>query len=340
MVMNVPNITRPGTLFWIDHYVVASTDLDRWTEFMTRVVGAQSPTSPGHPARRVIAFQDITPCCHHGAMFTPEPLPASPGLGKGLPRHGLYIRREDIDAHLRRLDQHGVPHLDPVRTSAAGEEGVSIVWEDPDANQFEFWAPDHMPDGAMAYATPFGVGRISHAMYESRDLQRAADHFDTYCAIEPEVNADTEKDTLVLRLVGGVRIIYKHVDSTSMQQRTGGWGKLQANHAALVVRDEDFWSNYERMWQSLPEWDWNREKNAFVGLGPDLPARTARHGSPAGQRWYDIRGRGDDWYDHDTNCFHFMGGAPSDREFNRYEPHTMDWHLPRFIEEHGRQPRA
>jgi hypothetical protein len=183
----------------------------------------------------------------------------------------------------------------------------------------------------MASATSVGVGRISHAIYESRDLERAADHFDTYCAVEPEINSDTDKDTLVLRLVGGVRIIYKRVDS--MQQRTGGFGKLQATHAALVTRDEDFWSNYERMWQRLPEWDWDRETQSFVGAGADLPARTARPGSPAGRRWYDIRGRGDDWYDHDTNCFHFMGGAPRSRDFSEYEPHTMDWHLPRYLEE-------
>ena len=331
--MTVRDDTRPGTLYWIDHYVVASVDVNRWTNFMTNVVGAQSPTGVGPAGRGLIAFQDLTPCCHHGVMLSPEALPPSPGLGKGLPRHGLYIRREDIDSHLRRLDEYGVPHLDPMRTSAAGEEGTSIVWQDPDANQFEFWAPDHMPDGAMTYATPLGVGRISHAVYESRDLQRAADHFDTYCAVEPTRNADTEKDTLVLPLVGGVRIIYKQVDR--MQQRTGGWGKLNATHAALVTRDEEFWSNYERMWQSLPEWEWDREQRAFIGAGPDLPARTARHGSPAGQRWYDIRGRGDDWYDHDTNCFHFMGGAPRDRGFSDYEPHTMTWHLPRYMEEHA-----
>jgi hypothetical protein len=322
--------TRPGTLYWIDHYVVASPDVSRWTDFMTRVIGARPPEGRGG-----VVFQDITPCCHHGVMATPEPLPPSPGLGKGLPRHGLYIRREDIDLHLRRLDECGVAHLDPVRTSSAGEEGVSIVWEDPDANQFEFWAPDHLPEGAMTYATPLGVGRISHAIYESRDLQRAADHFDAYCAVEPEINSDIEKDTLVLRLVGGVRVIYKLVDD--MQQRTGGWGRLHANHAALVVRDEDFWSNYDRMWQRLPEWDWDREKKEFVGAGPDLPARTARHGSPAGRQWFEIYGRGDDWYDHDTNCFHFMGGAPRDRAFSEYEPHTMNWQLPKYLEEQARQ---
>ncbi|HLY65663.1 MAG TPA: hypothetical protein VKU60_09015, partial [Chloroflexota bacterium] len=65
----------------------------------------------------------------------------------------------------------------------------------------------------------------------------------------------------------------------------------------------------------------------------DLPARTARHGSPAGRKWFDIKGRGDDWYDWDTNCFHFMGGEPRNRSFALYEPHTMDWHLPRFMEQ-------
>jgi hypothetical protein len=324
---------RPGTVYWIDHYVVASPDVDRWTDFMTKVIGAKAPDVIGPEGRRVIAFQDITPCCHHGAMFTSEPLAPSPGLGKGWPRHGLYIRQQDVDAHLRRLDQYGVPHLDPVRTSALGEEGISIVWEDPDANQFEFWAPDHLPEGAMASATAVGVGRISHGIYESSDLQRAADHFDTYCAVEPAANSDTEKDALVLPLVGGARIIYKHTET--IHQRTGGWGKLSATHAALVMRDEDFWPSYERMWASVPEWEWDREKRQFAGAGPDLPARTSRHGSPAGQRWFDIRGRGDDWYDYDTNCFHFMGGVPRDRSFSEYEPHTMEWHLPRYIEENS-----
>src|SRR5579859_6335148 len=183
---------RPGTVYWIDHYVVASPDVDRWTAFMAKVIGASSPEVVGPEGRRVIAFQRISPCCHHGAMFTPEPLQPSPGLGKGLPRHGLYVRQQDIDAHLRRLDENNVPHLDPVRTSAAGEEGISVVWEDPDGNQFEFWAPDHLPDGAMTYTTPVGVGRISHGIYESRDLQRAADHFDTFCAVEPATNADVD----------------------------------------------------------------------------------------------------------------------------------------------------
>jgi Glyoxalase/Bleomycin resistance protein/Dioxygenase superfamily len=324
---------RPGTVYWIDHYVVGSDDLDRWADFEAKVIGAQPQPPVGREGRRFIVFQDITPCCHHGAMLSPEPLPPSAGLGKGLPRHGLFIRQEDIDQHLKRLDQLGVPHLDPARTSAEGDEGISIAWEDVDGNQFEFWAPDRLPDGAMTGCTSVGVGRISHGVYECTDLQRAADHFAKYCALEPLASADIPSDTLVLPLVGGARIVYKKVDQIG--QRTGGWGKLNAAHAALVVRDEDFWPNYERMWADVPEWPYDRDSRGFVGAGPELPARTARHGSPGGVQWFEIRGRGDDWYDWDTNCFHFMGGDPRGGSFAEYEPHTMDWHLPEYLKANG-----
>src|SRR3954447_3246356 len=141
---------RPGTSYWIDHYVVGSDDLQRWADFETKVIGAQS--REGGRAGG-IHFQDITPYCHHGAMLSPDPLPPSKGLGKGLPRHGLFIRQEDIDKHLRRLDEHKVPHLDPIRRSDEGDEGISIQWEDVDSNQFEFWAPDRLPEGAMTGET-------------------------------------------------------------------------------------------------------------------------------------------------------------------------------------------
>ncbi len=327
----MPAESQPGTLYWIDHYVVASNDLDRWADFETKVIGAQSLP----PARGggFIAFQDITPCCHHGAMLSTDPLPPSAGLGKGLPRNALFIRREDIDQHLRRLEQYNVPHLDPVRTSSDGEDGISIAWEDPDGNQFEFWSPDRMPEGAMANCSPVGVGRISHVVLECQDLGRAADHFATYCGLEARPSTDMSKDTLVLRMAGGARIIYKKVDT--MSERTGGFGKLGAIHAALILRDEDFWPSYERMWESLPEWEFDRESGNFVGAGPDLPARTARHGSSAGRKWYALRGRGDDWYDWDSNCFHFMGGEPANRSFSEYEPHSMEWQLPRYLEANG-----
>jgi len=325
---------RPGTVYWIDHYVVGSDDLNRWGDFMEKLLGARGEPRDAAPGGRArILFQDITRCCHHGAMLSPDPLPASLGLGKGLPRHGLYIRQSDIDQHLRRLDQLNVPHLDPMRTSAEGDDGISIAWEDPDHNQFEFWAPDHLPAGAMKGETAVGVGRISHGVFECLDLQRAADHFAKYAALEPMVSADIPSDTIVLPLVGGPRLIYKKVDTFA--QRSGGFGKLLAAHDALVVRDEDFWPNYDRMWAGVPDWEWDRASGKFVGAGPDLPARTSRHGSPGGVQFFEVAGRGDDWYDWDTNSFHFMGGAPFDEEFTEYEPRTMDWHFPEYLQMNG-----
>ena len=324
---------RPGTVYWIDHYVVGSDELDRWGEWGVQVLGAQPQPRVGPPGRQFIHFQDLTTCCHHGAMLSPDPLPASKGLGKGLPRHGLFIRQEDVDKHLRRLDETKTPHLDPVRRSDEGDTGISIAFEDPDGNEYEFWAPDQLPAGAMAEETPVGVGRISHGVYECLDLQRAADHFRRFCAMEPMQSADIPSDTIVLPTVGGARIIYKKVDS--LGGRTGGFGKLHAAHAALVVQDEDFFPNYEYMWANVGEWPWDKDARQFVGAGPSLPPRTSRHGSPGGIQWYEVRGRGDDWYDCDTNCFHFMGGVPRDAEFKTYEPHTMDWHFPEYLKEHG-----
>ena len=47
---------RPGTVYWIDHYVVGSDDLDCWFDFMTKVVGAQPAHLQGPSGRRFIGF--------------------------------------------------------------------------------------------------------------------------------------------------------------------------------------------------------------------------------------------------------------------------------------------
>lgn len=327
---------RPGAIYWIDHYVVGTDDIDRWTDFHEKVLGARSQPTAEDRRRQVGVFQDLTSPCHHGGFVQREALPPSAGLGSGLPRHGLFIRPEDIEEHLRRLDRYQVPHTDPARTSAEGEEGTSILWEDPDGNQFEFWAPAHMPEGAMDGCGPLKVGRISHGVYESRDLQRTADFFDHYCALTPASSADIPSDTLVLPLAGGGRIVYKRVEPIG--KRTSGWGKLNALHAALVVRDEDFFPNYQRMWAELPDWEVDAETGRFVGGGESLPARTALHGSPAGRKFYEVYGRGDDWYDWDTNQFHFFGGKAIGGSMAQYEPHSMEFHIKEYMEAHGQGP--
>jgi catechol 2,3-dioxygenase-like lactoylglutathione lyase family enzyme len=163
--------------------------------------------------------------CRIGAFLQPENYPPAKELGKDLPRCGFYIRPEDIDRHLRRLDQHKIPHTDPVKTAADGEEGTVICFADPDGNQFEFCAPVRMPEGAMEIATEEKVGRISHAVYGSRDLARTAAFFEKYCGMEVERNSQTAEGTLVLRLRAGARLIYKLVDQGD--ERIAGHASLQ-----------------------------------------------------------------------------------------------------------------
>src|SRR5262249_27612763 len=116
--------------------------------------------------------------------------PAKP-LGEELPRCGFYIRPEDIDLHLRRLDQHKILHTDPVKAAAEGDEGTVIYFADPDGNQYEFWAPAHMPEGAMEICTSERDGRISHTVFSSRNLTRTSTFFDKYCDAQPKHSSKT-----------------------------------------------------------------------------------------------------------------------------------------------------
>jgi hypothetical protein len=177
--------------------------------------------------------------CRIGAFLQPEVYPPAKELGKDLPRCGFYIRPEDIDLHLRRLDQHKIPHTAPVKTAADGEEGTVIYFADPDGNQYEFWAPVNMPEGAMEIATSEKVGRISHAFFEK------------YCGVGLERNARTAEGTLVLRLRAGARLIYKLVEQ--VDERIAGHSPWWDMHTALTVREEEFFPNYRRMWEGLPE---------------------------------------------------------------------------------------
>jgi predicted enzyme related to lactoylglutathione lyase len=322
---------RPGTVHWIDHYVVCTNDVDRWEAFHSAVQGAvTAPHSPTERARRGI-FQDIG-VCRHGGFVTKTPLPPTKGLGKGLPRHAHYIHAADIDAHLRRLDKAGAPHSDPVRSSADGEDGIAIYWQDPDGNQFEFWAPEVLPEGAMAECGPERIGRISHSVVESRDLDRTAAFFDRYCALEPLNSADIAADRLVLPLAAGGKLVFHKVDK--LQGRTAGFG-LPYAHVALVVRSEDFLPNYKRMWAELPEWDFDLRGGKTLENPEALPARTALHGSQAGHRFKEITGRGDDWYDWDSNQFHFFGSMPLGDSLTFYKGRSMQYFLDQWESAEG-----
>jgi catechol 2,3-dioxygenase-like lactoylglutathione lyase family enzyme len=323
---------RPGAVYWIDHFVVGTADLDRWVEWAGNVLGAKDRWTEMPPGNRFGEFLLITPYCHFGGFVQKDPLPPMAELGKGLPRWGFYIQKEDVEEHLRRLDQFGVNHSDAIRTSEQGEAGTVIYFEDPDQNQYELWAPDRLPEGAMDGAGPMGIGRISSGTYESRDLDRTAAFYSRYCGLDRVYSSDIPSDTLVFRMVGGSRLVFKQVESLGL--RTGGAARFRGLHNAFAIRDTDFISNYKRVWDELSEWDYDQQLHAGTITDPGaLPARTGQHGSAAGRKWKEMYGRGDQIYDWDTNSFHFVGGVSDSPTMATYEGRYMEDYVEAFMKE-------
>ncbi|HUK37050.1 MAG TPA: VOC family protein, partial [Vicinamibacterales bacterium] len=188
----------PGTVYWIDHYTVCTNDLDRFRAFHAQVLGGKQWIGP----TGCEVFQNVARSKTGGFMLD-RPLPPSLGLGRGFPRYGFYIEADDVDRHVQRLKLAGARYAEPARTSAYGEPGTLVAWEDPDGNQFEFWAPDVLPDGAMTDCGPERVGRISHGIFESRDLERTAAFFARWCTTERVSTPELAPNTLVLRLAAG-----------------------------------------------------------------------------------------------------------------------------------------
>jgi predicted enzyme related to lactoylglutathione lyase len=327
---------EPGPIHWIDHYVVCTNDLARWEAFHSNVLGAHTLPDLNGGLGDFGIFQSVG-CLRVGGFTNPTPLPQTQGLGKGMPRYGYYIHAADVDEHLRRLDAAGAIHGDPIRISSEGDPGTVIYWQDPDGNQFEFWAPDDtLPEGAMHNCGPERIGRISHGVYESRDLERTAAFVTRYFGLERVQNADLDPAALVFRLAAGGRLVFRKVDE--LGGRTTGCG-LRDTHTALLVRHEDFFRNYARVWAELPEWDVDL---FFSGKTVDpqtlrtLPARTALHPSPGGRRFRALTKRGDDIFDWDTNMFHFYGGTPvTGKSLAVYDGHSVERYINEWEKTHG-----
>jgi catechol 2,3-dioxygenase-like lactoylglutathione lyase family enzyme len=310
------NVEPKGAAHWIDHFVVGTNDMVAWTDWAVNGIGlTRRPirgltTAAQNKKIKIICFLWWEGgSCRIGAFLQPEIFPRSDELGKELPRCGFYIQPGDIDTHLRRLDKHKILHTDPVKTAAEGEEGTAIYFADPDGNQYEFWAPAHMPEGAMEIATDEKVGRISHAVYGCRDLARTAAFFEKYCGVQAEQNSKTAEGSLVLRLRARAQLIYKLVDK--VDERVAGHGPWWDMHTALTVREEEFFPNYRRMWDGLPEEETDKANaNLSIEEQEALPARTGLHRSPVGRKWKEICERGDEFYDWDAHAFHFIGGIP------------------------------
>jgi predicted enzyme related to lactoylglutathione lyase len=328
------NDARPGTIYWIDHYVICTNDLDRWAAFHEIVLGGRRRPDPTGILADFGLFQDIG-MIRHGGFRARKPLPPTRGLGQGLPRYAYFIRSAEIPAHLARLDRAGAERSEPVRTSADGDPGTVVYWQDPDGNQFEFWAPDVLPDGAMHGATDACVGRLSHGVFESRDLARTATFFARYCALEAERNPLLAADRLAFRLAAGGRMIFRHVDV--LEGRTTGCG-LRDAHTALVVRDEDFFPNYARVFAGLPEWDFDAVSGILKETPAELlrlPARTALHPSGGGRKFKAATTRGDDFFDWDTNMFHFYGALPVGGSYAVYDALTVEDQIAAWERKHG-----
>lgn len=317
---------RPGAVYWIDHAAVASADLDGWLDLMHDLLGARRWVQVGEGENRRAVFQKVTRYCGQDGFVSRSPLPPSKGLGQGTPRYGYFIRPEELETHLRRLDQLKVNHLDPLRTSAEGPSGTTIHWEDWDQNQYEFWAPDYMPPGAMAGEGPLHVGRLSHVVFESRDLARTTDFVTRNLNIDPIYSADIPADTASFAMAGGGRIVYKLVDE--LGERTTRDGKVSGPHTALAVKYSEYIPTYERMWAGLPE-----SEGVSGGRPADpaaLPPATHMHGSLAGRAWHKQFGRGDGFFDWDLNSFHFVGGVSKD-EMHTYRNRFMDHYVKELL---------
>jgi hypothetical protein len=335
------NIVEPkGAVHWIDHYVVGTNDMVAWVDWAVNATGITRRPIMGLTTAARKRNIKITSflwwnggSCRIGAFLQPETFPPAKALGTDLPRCGFYIRREDIDTHLRRLDRFKIPHSEPIRTTADGEEGTVIGFADPDGNQYEFWAPEQMPEGAMDICTEEQVGRISHAVYGARDLCRTAAFFEKYCGIEAEQSAKTAEGTLVLRLRAGGRLVYKLVEK--VDERVSGHGSWWDMHTALTVRQEEFLPNYRRMWGGIPEEQgYKADLNLSLEQQEALPARTGLHRSPVGLRWKEICDRGDEFYDWDCHSFHFIGGKPlkADGSMALYEAIEQEEYLRELAE--------
>ena len=106
-------------------------------------------------------------------------------------------------------------------------------------------------------------------------------------------------------------------------------------HTAFTVREEEFFPNYRRMWDGLPEEAGAKEHlNDSREKEDNFPARTGLHRSPVGYKWKEIYQRGDEFYDWDGHAFHFIGGIPknADGSLVMYTPKEQDEYLRELAE--------
>lgn len=315
---------RPGAVHWIDHFVVPTNDMVKWEHFTEGALGGHVAHKGGLTTGQYLrggyvrSFYDVGR--HELAAFLqldilPEPRP----LGQGLPRYGFYVRPEDVEDHLRRLDELGVEHSDPKVISDGGEKGTVVYFRDPDHNEYELWAPRFMPPGAMDSHNPTGLGRISHVVLESRDLERTRQFNGELFALDEIYNADVPKDVLAYRLAGGGRMLFQKIDPDAETRGGQDWFGV---HSALTIRHEDWDLAYDRVWSRTQD----GRKYAGYRDAPDRETRrqlkepyTSHPGSVLRGEWGDPNRRGENFSDWDNNEFHFTRGRFASGDVSVYE---------------------
>jgi len=309
---------------WIDHFVVGTNDMVRWEKFAEEALGGHLAHKGGlntgqyNRGGYIRSFYDVGR--HELAAFLQlDLLPPPRPLGQGLHRYGFFVRPEDIEGHLRRFDKTGVEHSDPMVISDGGEEGTVVYFRDPDNNEFELWAPKFMPPGAMDSGNPTGLGRISHVVLESRDLDRTRDFNGQLFALDEIYSADIPKNVLAYRLAGGGRMLFQRIDPDA---ETRGGQQWFGVHSALTIRDEDWDFSYDRVWSHTE----NGRKYAGYKDAPPIEERrklvppfTSLPGSVLRGEWGDPNVRGENFTDWDNNEFHFTRGCFTPGDTSLYE---------------------
>ena len=122
-----------GAVHWIDHFVVGTNDLVAWADWAVNATGvAPSPIRGVTTAarKRNQPFQCFLwwddPSCRMGAFLQSEMYPPSKELGHDTPLCGFYVRPEDMDRHVQRLDRHAIPHTSPARIETEGDPGITV----------------------------------------------------------------------------------------------------------------------------------------------------------------------------------------------------------------------
>ena len=315
---------RRGAVHWIDHFVIGTNDILRWEAFTEQALGGHLAHKAGLTTGQynrggyIRSFYDVGR--HELAAFLQlDMLPAPRPLGQGLPRYGFYVRQNEIAGHLARFDALGVEHTDPMQISHGGEPGTVVYFRDPDHNEYELWAPRSLPPGAMDSNNATGLGRISHVVLESRDLDRTRTFNGELFSLDEIYSADIPKDVLVYRLAGGGRMLFQQIEPDTETRGGHDWFGV---HTALTIREEDWNSSYERVWSQT------HDGRKYMGYrdAPDRATRrqlvapfTSLPGSVLRGEWGDPNQRGENFCDWDNNEFHFTRGRFARGDTSLYE---------------------